>query len=123
MIEITNNNITYQLDNEKVSIVEKRDFLGYLSVILLICFLIVFLYDYVKDILRVLSGYKDIFKGQETSGAVKLTGYTKQNMIRNIAMFVLGGLAIVSSYFSVSYIPIDIKDVPKEVIEEYNKQK
>lgn len=76
------------------------------------------MYDYVKDTLRVLSGYGNILSGSgnQIQGGLKVMGYTRSNIIRNLSFIGLFILMIASGYFSRKLrllsnieIPADIK--------------
>lgn len=125
-IRITgDNSITYEFDTNKniVYIVEERIYLIYLTIFSIFLLFCVIIYDYIKDFFRVLSGYKDIFTSDNSiQGVVKLTGYTKGNIIRYIIMLLLVIISIVSFYFSNKYTIIALKDVPTDVLKKYNKQ-
>lgn len=63
--------------------------LAYTGTFLLACFVVLFVYDYTKDIIRIFSGYMNILNGDEVQGAIKVMGYTRPNVIRGILMFAL----------------------------------
>jgi hypothetical protein len=95
---------TYNIVGKQVYIVETRKSIG------------LFMYDYVKDAMRVISGYGNILNGNSIQGGLKVMGYTEGNIKRGVGLVVLFILMIGSGYFSrrlrlltQSEIPDDIK--------------
>lgn len=69
-----------------------------LSIVLLVLFVMVFLYDYLKDIGRNVSNVRDVFSGG-ASGA-KILGFTKGNFTRAMITYGLLGSSILFYYLS-----------------------
>ena len=70
--------------------------------------------------MRWLSGAKNVFSGNVTQGALKMGGYTKANMMRNIGLGLLITGAVLLAYFAKTetlleglYIPPDIRKMIK----------
>jgi hypothetical protein len=107
---------TYNIVGKQVYIVETRKSMLYATVFFLLCFIGLFMYDYVKDAMRVISGYGNILNGNSIQGGLKVMGYTEGNIKRGVGLVVLFILMIGSGYFSrrlrlltQSEIPDDIK--------------
>lgn len=81
---------------------------------------IVVIYDMFKDTARTLSGYRDIFSGKSGSGAAKVMGYTRGNIMRGVVM---GGLVVVAfllnRYLESNKKQITERSIPRDVGEKY----
>ena len=74
------------------------------------------MYDYVKDTLRVLSGYGNILSGNnQFQGGLKVMGYTRSNMIRNLSFVGLFILTIASGYFSRKLRLLSDAEIPDDI--------
>lgn len=105
------NNVNYEINliNEKIYQHELNSYALGFMMICIVCLIILVLYDKVKDIISWISGAKDL-SNNNASGMFKMYGWTKDNMIRTILMFVLAGLIIFSGFFlkltkELNYIP------------------
>lgn len=90
----------------------------YAGIFFLLCFIILFMYDYVKDILRVLSGYGNILNGSSNyqfQGSLKVMGYTRSNIIRKLSFLGLFILIIASGYFSRKLRLLSNDEIPDDI--------
>jgi hypothetical protein len=78
-----------------------------------------FAYDWIKDKMRVFSGYNDILHGQGVEGMKKVYGLTSGNMQRG--MIIAGmiiGLLLVSKFIEAQKKEISVEQVPEDIRNE-----
>ena len=112
----------YERIGDQIYVVKTRRVMLYATVTFFILAVIVGAYDYIKDIMRSFSGYKDIMSGNDAAkGVLKISGYTRGNFIRTAVMFVLIFLFIVSAKFINVKTPISKEQVPNDVLLQMNE--
>ena len=112
----------YNIKENEVYLVETNMLMVYAGVVSFIAFVILFIYDYGKDLLRTISGYGNILGGNATKGAIKVMGYTKGNIKREIGLIVLFILAIVFGYFSRQETLLSLSEVPVDIKKQLKKE-
>lgn len=86
----------YKYESGKLFIIE-NSWLNTLGSIVLVIVVLLFIYDFGKDMGRVFSGYRDLFRGEGSQGLLKITGFTRGNVIRQmikISLFIVSILLL-----------------------------
>lgn len=116
------NKYEFNSKENKVYIIQTNKFYGNLFTGLAFAFLLAIAYDWIKDVMRNLSGIRDLYRGETESGFTKYIGFTKGNITRFAVVFGLG-IALYLVYPKVSSRKqIDIKDVPQDVLSKYSNK-
>lgn len=105
----------YKIDGTKVYIIEFRRPVVYLGLFLLVCFTILFIYDVVKDGMRVMSGYNNILRGNGVKGGTMVMGYTTGNLQRGIGLAVLILLIVGLGFFSTYSRLLNDDEIPDDI--------
>lgn len=102
--------LSAQDDENKYHLLEKEsipDWYIYLMFFLIIFLIFLVVYDRIKDIIRIISGVKDVYSGDSITGAVKFVGATKNNITRFILILLVSSLIYSLYYFSPYKTKID----------------
>jgi hypothetical protein len=111
-VEFKFNDKTYKLgldDKEQIInlFVVERNFLFYLSIILMVIAAVAFIYDFFMDFGDNIKGFKTMWKGDSAKGFAVSQGFTKQNVKRNVAKFALLTVSIILFLLSQRDVLVD----------------
>jgi hypothetical protein len=103
-----------------------RTSLRYIMILLFISGFLMIIYDNFKDFLRQISGFRDIWGNNMTSAALKLHGWTRANIIREVIKYGLFISAFITYIIANKFKIIEnikLTDVPENVMYQYNEIK
>ncbi len=79
-------------------------------------------YDYIKDLMRTFSGYRDILGGRSGDGLAKMYGLTSGNMQRfGVIVVLLIALYLVYPHVT-TRMEISLKELPSDVATKYMQE-
>lgn len=111
------NGKTYEKIDDQYYIVTRRKWLLYTTGTLVTILLILVIYDYIKDLMRKVSGYRDVMRGDGMLGMSKVYGFTRSNFVRGIILLLLTALIAVSVRFLEVKRPVEVEDVPEDILD------
>jgi len=112
----------YTLETEKVYFTRRGVWGDYVYIFGILALFGMFAYDWVKDKMRVFSGYNNFLHGQGVEGMKKVYGWTSGNMKRG--MIIAGmiiGLLLFSKYIATQRKEISVEQVPEDIRRELLK--
>lgn len=121
IFELTDNQQSYKFDlsQKKVYKVSNNTFIILMISILIIILSLLSIYDYIKDIMRWISGTNNIIQGNTIKGIMKIEGYTAGNMMRNTSISINIVLIIISFLFTRSDKEIQFNELPINIQKQY----
>lgn len=106
----------YTFETQKAYVTRNGVWGDYVYIFGIIALVGMLAYDWVRDKLRVLSGYNDILHGQGIEGMKKVYGLTSGNARRGMIIFgMIIGLLLISKYINAQKKEISLEQVPEDI--------